>query len=43
MIGKLISKTVADIITIPLRLPKDVIESVEKAIDPDEDKGKENK
>ena len=38
MIGKLISKIAADIITTPLRLPKDVIDAVEKAIDPDEDK-----
>jgi hypothetical protein len=38
MIGKLISKTFADIITIPIRLPKDIIDAVDKAIDPDEDK-----
>ncbi len=38
MIGKIISKTIADIITIPVRLPKDVIDAVEKAVDPDEDK-----
>ena len=38
MIGKLISKTIADVVTIPLRLPKDVIDAVEKAVDTDEDK-----
>jgi len=38
MIGKIISKTIADIITIPVRLPKDIIEATEKAIDPEEDK-----
>jgi hypothetical protein len=37
MIGKIISKTIADVITIPLRLPKDVIEAAEKAVDPDEE------
>ena len=42
MIGKLISKTIADVITMPIRLPKDIIEAVEKAVDPDEYK-KENK
>jgi len=38
MIGKIISKTIADIITIPIRLPKDIIKATEKAIDPEEDK-----
>lgn len=38
MIGKIISKTIADIITIPLRIPKDVIEAAEKAVDSEEDK-----
>jgi len=39
-LGKIISKTIADIITIPIRLPKDVIDSLVKAVDPDEDKKK---
>jgi len=38
MIGKIISKTVADIITIPARLPKDIVEALEKTVDPEEDK-----
>lgn len=42
MIGKIISKTIADIITVPIRLPKDIIEATEKAVDPDEDKKDNN-
>ena len=38
MIGKIFSKTVADIITIPIRLPKDIEEAIDKAIDPKKDK-----
>lgn len=37
MIGKILSKTIADIITMPIRLSKDIVEAVEKAVDTEEE------
>lgn len=38
MLGKLISKTAAELLTLPIRLPGDIIEAVEKIVEPKEKK-----